>query len=68
MTKQPFDQHTPPPHPNWTGRSYRTSQEAYGCQLQFSESRKSVTRWDVAIYVVCVFALAVVALILKGEA
>lgn len=67
MTKQPFDQHTPPPHPNWTGRSYRTSQEAFGSQLHFARDRQAVTWREVAIYVVCVFALAVVALILKGE-
>ena len=65
--KQPYNQYTPPPHPNWTGRAFRTSQEAYGNQIHFAETRNTTTRWEVAIYVVCVFALAVVAVVLMGE-
>lgn len=66
INHKPFTQHVPPNHPNWTGRSYRTSHEAYGGQLRFPRERPRVDRWDVAIYVMCLFALAVV-FVLLGE-
>lgn len=67
LNRKPFNQHTPPPHPNWTGRSYRTSREAYGGQLRFPRERPRIDRYEMAIYVICLFAMAVVGLVLLGE-
>jgi len=67
LNRKPFSKHVPPHHPNWTGRSYRTSHEAYGGQLHFPRERPRIDRWDMAIYVTCLFALAVVVFVLLGE-
>lgn len=64
---KPFTQHVPPHHPNWTGRAHRTLEEAFGASRPLAERRPYATRLEVAIYVVCLFALAVVAAILVGE-
>lgn len=67
LDHKPFTKHTPPHHPNWTGRTHRTLEEAFGAQVPLAERRPYSTRWEVAIYVVCLFAFAVVSAILVAE-
>ena len=67
LDHKPSTQHVPPHHPNWTGRAHRTLEEAFGAPVPLAERRPYATRLEVAIYVVCLFALAVVAAILVGE-
>lgn len=56
MLKRPFNQHTPPPHPNWTGRAYRTTDEAFGCRRYYTPEPRPERRlwWLVAVAVMIV--------------
>lgn len=65
MIKRPFTQHTPPPHPNWTGKPYRTTDEAFGCRRYYTPEPTPERRapWLIAIAVMVV----VVAILVSPE-
>lgn len=41
---KPHTQYTPPNHPNWTGKTCRTTDEAFGCQRYYAAQQKAGRR------------------------